>query len=70
MRGIFQYRDGGNYKFDFEAEVPDGMKVDDETTYEVFGYTEDTFFGVGNVVPYKHDDEIDHNIVYLVEILN
>lgn len=70
MIGIFQYRDASNYKFNFEAEIPPFMRVGDETTYETLGYSQDTFFGNGNVVPFPFNEDDDHNIVELVEIKN
>ena len=67
MIGIFRYTDASNYKFEFRAEIPEGMKVGDETTLDKVGFTEELFFGKDRIVPYEFNDEDDHNIVVLVE---
>lgn len=67
MIGIFRYTDASNYKFEFRAEIPEGMKVGDETTLDKVGFVEQTFFGKDRIVPYDYNDEDDHNIIELVE---
>lgn len=64
--GTFLYRDGANYKFTFTADIPDDMKVGEETTYEELGLTQEEFFN--DIVGYKYDEEFDHNIVELIKI--
>lgn len=65
-KGSFLYRDGNNYKFVFKAEIPEGLKVGDETTYQKLGFTRKSFHD--DVVGYKYDREADHNIVSLQSI--
>lgn len=65
--GSFQYRDGSNYKFTFEAEVPKGMRIGSETTYKKLGYTREDFHT--NVVRYKYDKDSDHPYVTLLSIV-
>ena len=68
IQAEFLYRDGGNYKFFFTANLPDpNMKVGDETTYEKLGYDKKRFFK--EVVKYKFDQDLDHNIVEVYDIL-
>ena len=66
-RGQFLYRDGSNYKFTFFADVPEGLKVGQETSYEKLGYDRTTFHK--EIVGYKFDKTSDHNLVDLVRIL-
>lgn len=66
--GEFMYRDGSNYKFFFEAELPNDMKINDETTYEKLGYDRKSFHK--DIVGYKYDKTSDHNIVELIEVNN
>lgn len=63
-RGNFLYRDGENYKFPFEADVPErhqGIKEGDEIEYEKLGY--DAYRFHKELVKYPYDPDSDHNIV-------
>ena len=81
---IFQYRDGANYKWSCSAKVSDEKIVELEKVYgqlevesnekngtEIFydynlGISKDEFHEERG---YKYDDEIDHNILTLQNIL-
>ena len=63
--GGFMYRDASNYKFFFNAEIPEGLEVGGETTYEALGYTLERFHE--EIVKYPCGND-DHNIIELVEI--
>jgi hypothetical protein len=74
----FQYRDGANYKWDFNAKISDEkfkelekmygeIKEGSEITYDVDLYiNQDEFF---NERGYDFDDSIDHNIIEVQKIL-
>ncbi len=81
MKGIkFLYRDGGNYKWNFTIEISETKLKEIETKKgsplfeesEVFydsdlGITQEDFHKERG---YPYDDEIDHNILEVVEIVD
>lgn len=67
-RGSFLYRDGANYKFVFEWDIPQDMnlKVGDEISYKKLGISSVEFHR--DIVCYPYNDD-DHDIVTLEELL-
>lgn len=74
----FQYRDGGNYKWNFHMLISDKkwdeltkkygeIKINSELYYDDdFGISREEFHEERG---YKYDDEIDHNIIEVMEIM-
>ncbi len=81
MKGIkFLYRDGANYKWNFTIEISEAKLKEIETKKgsplfeesevlydEDLGISQEDFHEERG---YKYDDEIDHNILEVVEIID
>lgn len=63
------YRDAGNWKTYLSAMVPDSMDIGDEILMGEHGTPTQLEFFDSEIHPYPYDENEDHNILEIVEVI-